>query len=136
MSLEYIFKFIMLLVVISVVTALIIQFKGDIVPDLCSLTGSCGNDQSQGCQTKIKKENDFTSAEVAKWIKSCWSQNKGGMEDCACYSLQGNFSATKTGINQSIRTEAKDHLEINVDFSQTQVANVFYDLEKDKILVK
>lgn len=132
MSLELVFKFIILLVVIGVVIGLIINFQEGIGPDV--ITPSNG-DQSQECDTEIK-QGDFSSNEVAKWIKSCWSQHKGGLKDCVCYSLQGSFSATESAVKQSITSSAKNQTVIEADFSQAHVVNIIYNLEKGKIMVK
>jgi len=134
MSLEYIFKFMILLVVIGVIITLVLNFKSDISNNMCSLLGTCDNQQAQGCDTEIR-QGDFDSRGVAKWVKSCWSQHKNSRETCVCYSLQGSFSATKPAVEQAVTTEAGDHLAINTNFSQVHVVNVIYSLEQDKIVV-
>lgn len=135
MSLEYIFKFIILLFVIGVIITLVLNFKSDISDNLCSLLGTCDGEQSKGCDTTIRKGN-FDATEVAKLIKGCWSRHKDSLEDCVCYSMQGSFSATAPQVKQALTTEAKNHTEIKANLSQTQVVNIVFSLSQDNIIVK
>lgn len=129
LSLEYIVKFIILLVALSAIALLIMHFYNqfinrDVLP---------GNGEKPPKTESIQKET-FTSADVARYIESCWSKTGEESGDLVCYILQGGFSASKNDVLSQLPPSLTDKTEITTDFSGQSVVIDFKDIG-DRIVV-
>lgn len=143
MELEYIFKIMILLVVVAVIIGLVLSFRDQISNMIKQFLQNLGGGK-QTFQLKIidKGTGVFTSKEVATYIQSCYAATTSmsaaeipaGVTNC--YVLRGNFNVDKSTILQSITDSSlQDKVNISADFSTNAVIVAYQDPE-GIILVK
>jgi hypothetical protein len=133
LSIEYVIRLIILLVVLSVVTMLILNWYNnvrnpDILPD--------GNNIPPN--TRVIEKSVFTSRNVAKYIDSCYRMAVEKSRDFVCYVLQGSFDADEAAVRGNVTAvpDINEQLKIRVaDFSVRQSVVIQFEDLGDKIIV-
>jgi len=137
MSIEYIIKIMILLVVVAVVISLIVKFKGEIQVMVKNLFGPKENNHKF---PQIIEKNSFSSGEVSAYIENCYFSMKSlpedEQEDIICYLLQSNngFSITSAMLRNKLSSELEDKVEITTEF-QKDIIKIQYQDIGNKILV-
>jgi len=137
MSMEYIIKIMILLVVVAVVISLIVKFKGEIQVMVKNLFGPKENNHKF---PQIIEKNSFSSGEVSAYIENCYFSMKSlpedEQEDIICYLLQSNngFSITSAMLRNKLSSELEDKVEITTEF-QKDIIKIQYQDIGNKILV-
>lgn len=143
MELEYIFKILIMLIVVAVIIGLILTFRDQIVAIIKtyipSLTGG-GNQTPQFPKLIDKGTGTFLSGEVASYIQSCYSAITALPIDqittTNCYILRGNFNVNANDILQSVTDSSlRTKVNITADFTQNAVVITYQD-PQGIILVK
>ncbi|MEM7826950.1 MAG: hypothetical protein QXQ40_01860 [Candidatus Aenigmatarchaeota archaeon] len=141
MSLEYIVKIIILLVVASVIILLITNFYDEI-----RTTVKCWFDPEKCSPKKLADfpktitKDTFSSGEIVTYIDSCLSNIQALPEveqkDIVCYILMATsgFRATRLEVIALLPNNIKDKVEIETDFTKDYVKIEFLDVG-DKIKV-
>jgi hypothetical protein len=142
MELEYIFRIIILLVVVAVVIGMILTFKDQISNIINQfLKNLVGNKQNTQFPKLVDKgTGTFTSTEIITYIQSCYSVITAlpvaERTTTDCYILKGNFNANSAAIMQGISDSTlKNKVTISADFSKG-VAIVGYQDPQGTILVR
>lgn len=137
MSMEYIIKIMILLVVVTVVIGLIVKFKDEIQVMVKNLFGSNENNHKF---PQIIEKNSFSSGEVSAYIEDCYSFMKSlpedEQEDIICYLLQSNngFTITNVTLKSKLSSELEDKVEIITEF-QKDIIKIQYQDIGNEILV-
>jgi len=137
MSLEYIVKIMILLVVVAVVIGLIIKFKDDIQIFMGNIFG---RNEVKHNFPEIKGKNSFSPGEISVYIESCYSTMASLPEDeqsdIVCYLLDSKtgFSLTGQEIMNSVSSDLKDKVEITASFGRDIIKVEYQDIG-NKILV-
>jgi len=140
MSLEYIVKIMILLVVVAVVIGLTIKFKNDIQ---LLIKNIFGRDEAKHNFPEIKGKNSFSPGEISVYIESCYSTMASLPEDeqsdIVCYLLDSldsktGFSLTRQEIMNSVSSDLKDKVEITASFGRDIIKVEYQDIG-NKILV-
>lgn len=136
MELEYIFKILIMLIVVAVMIGLILTFRDQIAAltksYLCFFSNSCGNNQTQFPKLIDKGTGTFTSGEISTYVQSCYTTINSLSIDqrvtTNCYILRGNFNANANDILQSITDSSlKDKVSITADFTKNAVVITYQD---------
>jgi hypothetical protein len=135
MELEYIFKILIMLIVVAVIIGLILTFRDQIV----ALTKSYlqyfggGNNQTPQFPKLIDKgTGTFLSGEVGSYVQSCYTAINSLSVDqrvtTNCYILRGNFNANQDDILKSITDSSlRDKVNITADFAKGAVIIQYLD---------
>jgi len=142
MELEYIFKILIMLIVVSVIIGLILTFRDQIVGLIKSyLISFTGRNQTPEFPKLIDKENGtFLSGEVGSYVQSCYSSitslSVSQRTTTNCYILRGNFNVNTNDILQSITDSSlRNKVNITADFTKGAVVIQYLD-PQGIILVK
>lgn len=142
MELDYIFRILILLVVVAVVIGLILSFKDQISNMIGQFLKNLGGNKTTPQFPKLidKGTGTFTSIEVVTYIQSCYSaintMQVAERISTDCYILKGNFNANSAGILQGISDSVlRSKVIISADFSKG-VAVVAYQDPQGNILVR
>jgi len=144
MALEYIFKILIMLVVVAVIVMLIVQFSNEIRQAVqgfvCKFSNTCGGTSDEF--PKNIEQDSFTSGEIATYIDSCLSSNlakpEGEQKGIVCYTLLAAkapyFDANKDSILSSISPNIRDKVSIDTDFSKHYIKIEFEDISNGIIV--
>jgi hypothetical protein len=142
MELEYIFKILIMLIVVAVIIGLILTFRDQIVALMKTyLKIFSGNNQTSQFPKLIDKgTGTFLSGEVGSYVQSCYTAiNSLQVSERAttnCYILRGNFNANVNDILQSITDSSlRTKVNITADFTKGAVVIEYLD-PQGTILVK
>ena len=130
MSLEYIIKFLILLVVAAVVIGMLFSFSSDIKTKIRDMFG-----KEKEIKTTSIEADSFSTAQIKTYMNSCWEKTgERYNKDFICYILKGDVSGvTKEDLKNSV-----DGAEVVVDdFDPTKKVTIirFVDVG-DKIVVE
>ena len=142
MALDYVFKIIIMMVVVAVVIGLILTFKNQITTTIAKFLSNLwgGNTGNQFPQLIDKGSGTFSSGEVATYIQSCYSvvssTEVAERKTTDCYILKGNFNVDKNSIISSVTDPTlRSKIIFTADFTKG-VAVVEYEDPEDVIFVK
>ncbi|MFH0711019.1 MAG: hypothetical protein V1944_00405 [Candidatus Aenigmatarchaeota archaeon] len=144
MSLEYVFRIIILIVTVIVIIGLILNFSNDIKSAVDEFTCKffpCSNEKNCPDKKTIEK-NSFISQEISTYIQSCdscySSIPEGDQKDVVCYLLIGKtspyFQADKTVILNTLSSGLRNRTEITSSFS-SQIVKIEFKELGNKIVV-
>ncbi len=134
MELEYVFKILIMLIVVAVIIGLILTFRDQIVALTKSyLQNFAGGNQTPQFPKLIDKgTGTFISGEVASYVQSCYTAINSLSVDqrvtTNCYILRGNFNANQDDILRSITDSSlKNKVNITADFTKGAVIIQYLD---------
>lgn len=139
MSLEYITKLIILLVVVVVSVGLIMSFSSQIKYQVsCFFFGDCGekNKVTSGNFPITIKEKEFTISQVANYIESCYdtfsSLPEEEQEDKDCYVLIADYPfrnmINKKDLLNYLDERIREHVEFKATLNKEVLTISFEDL--------
>lgn len=128
MELEYVVKFMILLVVLVTVIGIISVFYNDIQEWWCKTIGTCGDEPVDG-KTQVIKQSIFTASDVAKYVDSCWFMTgEEYNDDLVCYVLQGGMEVDEDQIAGLLRSFPAARMTVKTDFRGDSVVITFLDI--------
>jgi hypothetical protein len=145
MSLEYVFKILIMVVVLIVIIMLINQFKDQISMAvqsfICKFSNTCSGSSTDQYPKSVEQDY-FTSGEIATYIDDCLSTNlnipESDQKDIVCYTLLAKnapyFRADKNSILSSVQSNLRDKVTINTDFTRQYVKIEFEDVTNSIIV--
>lgn len=137
-SLDYMGKYIIMMVAILVAIGLIFTMKGQIMNSLGDFWP--GEDEGPE-QVTISKDTDQARAQkIADLIQQCYEGKVGsGIEDKTCYIINkdsGSFSLGKSDIKDLLKSSLEDKVEFKADSYDRETIMINWDSKADKILVE
>lgn len=110
LELEYIVKFIIMLVAAAIVMMLMWNFYNDIKGE-----SIIDGDDKVSPKTELVEQSSFNTQAVAKYVKSCWAMTGPDYDgDIVCYILKGSFEATPESVLNSLPADIKSNVNIEV----------------------
>lgn len=99
MSLEYIIKFLILLIVAAVVISMLISFSDDIKTKIRDMFG-----KEEEIKTNSIDADSFSTAQIRTYMNSCWEKTgERYNKDFICYILKGDVSSVdKENLRQGV----------------------------------
>jgi len=140
MSLEYIAKMIIVLVVVAVVIGMIYNFRGDIMEKWKVIADPNEDDDIDTNAAFI--EGPFDADDFAHFIVLCWVETRDAKDSRVCFVLKGTVASPGTALVDINTILAADYPEIasNVDFSDVNFGDdlfsINYVIVKNEIHVK
>ncbi|RLB75548.1 MAG: hypothetical protein DRH24_19430 [Deltaproteobacteria bacterium] len=138
LSLEYIVKVLILLVVVAVVIGMIIKFSDRIKYWVYELFRK--DEQTTEFPKRVTQDS-FSSGEIATYIESCLltmsSLPEEEQEDIDCYILtvNQNFIASPDEVIARLSPETAQKTEIQTDFSRDLVIIQYQDIGNKVIVI-
>jgi len=133
MSMEYIIKILILLVLVVTIIALIIKFSDDIkrmVKDLFP-------EKNDYDFPQLFEKSSFSAGEISAYVESCYSTMSSLPEDEqsdeVCYILQAEngFTITQDDLINKLSAELKGKTQIITDFSKGIIKIQYQDVENN-----
>jgi len=143
MSLEYIFRIAILLVVVIVMVSLILKFSDTIKKMVSDFIKQIFGEKQTSKFPENKEKNSFTAGEVKTYIDSCYlywtSLEEVDQKDTVCYILLSQVPFNSTGVTKQslmnvLSSSIKDKVDIKTNFGLTHISIKFESLG-DRIVV-
>ena len=138
MSLEYIAKMMIVLVVVAVVTGMIYNFRGDIM-EKWKVIADPNVDDDIDTNAAFIEGGPFSPDDFAHFIELCWVETRDAKDGRVCFVLKGTAEAGTTGaMIQGLIDEPE--IANSVDFSGVNFGDdlfsINYVIFKNEIHVK
>lgn len=136
MSLEYIAKMIIVLVVVAVVIGMIYNFRGDIMKKWKVIADPNEDDDIDTNAAFI--EGPFTIEDFAHFIELCWVETRDAKDSRVCFVLKGAAEAGTSG--PAIDALLEPEIAGNIDYTGVNFGDdlfsINYVIVKNEIHVK
>ncbi len=140
MSLEYIAKLVIILVVVSVVIGMIYSFRKDIMKQWDTIASPNLDEDIDTNAAFI--EGPFNADDFAHFIELCWVETRDAEDERVCFVLKGIVANPGTAQNDINAILLADYPEIaaSVDYMDVNFADdlfsINYEIDGNKIHIK
>ncbi|MFB6088220.1 MAG: hypothetical protein ABEK36_00395 [Candidatus Aenigmatarchaeota archaeon] len=136
MSLEYVVKVIILLVVSVVIIGIMSGFSEDLESRVSTLF--FGEDEGGSVKTEEVMSDSFSTNQIRNYAKSCWRKTGSSyQEDVICYILKGSMSSVnKNQLRNSFQKMDGMTVELNNFNPNSNIAMIKFKDIGDKIIIE
>ncbi|MFB6076015.1 MAG: hypothetical protein ABEK17_02625 [Candidatus Aenigmatarchaeota archaeon] len=136
LSLEYVVKIVILMVVAVVIIGIMTGFSDDLKIRVDSML--FGKDDEGPVKTEEVNVGSFSTVQVRNYAKSCWEKTGTSYQgDVICYVLKGSMSSVnKNNLRQSLENMDNLNVELNNFNPNSNMAMVKFKDIGDKIIIE